>query len=76
MGEILHAGEEDSIEVAGRLKVKGNKKKRTSYCKKYAMAIVFPSLYWLSLCPPGEGYFYSPLQGSGRKEVERAALQV
>lgn len=76
MEEILHAGGEDSIEVAECLRTKGKKKKGALYCHKHSMPIAFPSLYWSSLCLPGEGYFCSPLHGNGRKEVGRASLQV
>lgn len=71
---VLHTGAEDSIEVAGYLRMKWNEKKRPSHCKKHSTAIVFPSLYWLSLSLSSEEYFDSLLCVSGRKEMGMVSL--
>lgn len=74
MEGILHTGAEGSMEVAGCLKVKWNKKKRASHSKKHSPATVFPSLYWLSLSPSNEEYFDHLLCVSGRKQIGMASL--
>lgn len=51
MEGILHTGAEGSMEIAGCLRMKWN--------KKNSPAIVFPSLYWLPLGLSSEEYFVS-----------------
>lgn len=54
MEGILHTGAEGSMEIAGCLRMKWN--------KKNSPAIVFPSLYWLPLGLSSEEYFVSLMQ--------------
>lgn len=74
MEGILHTGAEGSTEVAGCLRMKWNKMKRASHCKKSSPATVFPSLYWFSLGLPSEEYFEHLLCARGRKEMRVASL--
>lgn len=74
MEGILHTGAEGSMEVAGCLSVKWNKKKRALHCKKHSPATMFPSLYWLCLSLSSKEYFDHLWCTSGRKKMGMASL--